>query len=120
MSDNFVNLSEGIAGVGRVARRHLDQGDAHLAQARRMQSASDGLSGRLIGPSGRGLQAIGQTRAGTSGGMSRQSSDIAGRNAEFGTEHARATEEAYTSAVSTHKQTSSIENDVMSTRLNAG
>lgn len=52
--------------------------------------------------------------------MSRQSSDIAGRNAEFGTEHARATEEAYTSAVSTHKQTSSIENDVMSTRLNPG
>ncbi len=120
MSDNFVNLNEGIAGIGRVAQQHADQGESHHSQGRRMLATSEGLSGRLVGASGRGAQAIGMTRAGTSAGMSRQSSDVAERNAGFGTEHARGTEEAYTSAVSTHRQTSSVENDVMSTRLNAG
>ncbi len=120
MSDHRVNLNEGITGVGRVAQQHADQGEAHYSQGRRMLATSEGLSSRLIGPSGRGAMAIGMTRAGTSGGMSRQASDIAERNAGFGTEHARATEEAFTSASSTHRATSSVEDDVMSTRLNAG
>lgn len=120
MSDNFVNLNEGIGGVARVAQQHADQGDAHLAQGRRMQSSAEGLSGRLVGPSGRGVQAIGLSRANTSAGMSRQSSDVAERNAGFGVEHARATEEAFTTASSTHKQTNAVETNVLSTRLNAG
>ncbi len=120
MSDNFVNLNEGIGGVARVAQQHADQGDAHLAQGRRMLAASEGQSGRLVGPTGRGVQAIGMSRANTSAGMSRQSSDIAERNAGFGIEHARGTEEAYTTATTTHRQTTAVETNVLSTRLNAG
>lgn len=120
MSDNFVNLNEGIAGVGRVAQQHGDQGESHLTQGKRMMASSEGLNGRLVGPSGRGVMAVGISRAGTSAGMSTQSSDVAERNAGFGLEHARGTEEAYTAGTTTHKQTSTVENDVMSTRLNAG
>ncbi|UYM06289.1 hypothetical protein [Solicola gregarius] len=120
MSDSFVNLNEGIAGVGRVATEHADEADAHLMQGRRMEAASEGLTGRLAGPSGRGVRAIGMTRAATSGGMSRQSSDIAERKAEFAIEHAHATEDAYNGAATTYEHTSNVADNVMSARLNAG
>ena len=120
MSDQFVNLNEGIAGVGRVAQQHLDQAEAHKAQAVRMQGQTEGLNGRLIGPSGRGVQAIGMTRANTSAGMSKQSGDISERTAGFGVEHARGTEEAVETERATHTVTSSVEQNVLSTRLNAG
>ncbi|MGI8612596.1 MAG: hypothetical protein ACR2KL_01400 [Nocardioidaceae bacterium] len=120
MSDRFVNLNEGIGGVARVAQQHADGGDAHNAQSRRMQASTEGLNGRLVGPSGRGVQNVGVSRANTSVGMSKQSSDIADRSAGFGIEHARATEEAATTANNTHKATAAVESNVLTTRLNAG
>lgn len=120
MPDAYINLNDGFAGVGRVAADHADQAAAHLGQGRRMASASEGLTGRLAGPSGSGVQAIGITRATTSGGMSRQSSDVAERKAGFGIEHAHATEDAYQNATGTYQQTNDVADTVLSTRLNAG
>lgn len=120
MSDQFVNLNEGFGGVARVSQQHLDQAEAHRSQAGRMQAQTEGLNGRLVGPSGRGVQAVGVTRANTSAGMSKQSGDISERSAGFGVEHARGTQEATETAASTHNVTASVEQNVLSSRLNAG
>jgi hypothetical protein len=120
MSTNYVNLNQGVEGVGRDAGRHGDIADAHNSRAQRTLAQTEGLRGPMQGSAAVALQNVGMSRSSTSAGLTKQSGDIGTRYGEAGREQAITQDDATQTGVSTHKSVDSVANDVISTRLNAG
>lgn len=120
MSTNYVNLNEGVQGMGRDAMRHGDVADAHSTRAKRTLAQSEGLRGPMQGSAAVALQSVGSSRAGTSVGLTKQASDIGTRYAEAAREQATTQEEATQTGASTHKTVEAVATNVISSRLNAG
>ncbi len=114
---NFVEMTQGVEGVGQNAQMHGDGAESQNAQAKRRLAAAEGLNGQLRGNAANALMNSGTSQAGIGAGNSKQLSDVADRTAGFGHEQAVAQDAATETGQTTFKSVSAVETSAMSARL---
>ncbi|HYJ69075.1 MAG TPA: hypothetical protein VEX15_15610 [Nocardioidaceae bacterium] len=113
----FIEMTQGVEGVGQNAQLHGDGAENQQAQAKRRLAAAEGLNGQLNGNAARALMNSGISQSGIGAGNSKQLADVATRTHGFGHEQAVAQDAATDTGQTAFNSVSSVETTAMSTRL---
>lgn len=114
---SYIELTQGVQGVGINAQQHADGADNQAAQSKRRLSAAEGLRGQLQGSAAMALTNSGISQSNIGAGNAKQLTDVTDRTAGFGHEQAVAQDAATDTGQNTLQSVSSVETTTMSARL---